>query len=372
MIKTIGKIQKELKGAGIRMRIGIPKEVKVLEGRVGLVPEACAELIGQGHQVLLQTGAGELSGYSDAQYHEIGVAIVGDAASLYGQAQMVVKVKEPQMQELALLRRDHLLFCYLHLAAAPELACALQDIGLTGVAFETVVEQGQLPLLAPMSDIAGRLSVQIGTHLLHQPQGGRGILLGGLPAAPRGHVVIIGAGEAGGNAAAVAAALGARVTVFDRKRQRLELMRALGNNVTALYPYPHAIQAAVQDADLLVGAVLVVGARTPHVVSREMVRSMKKGSVVVDISVDQGGCIETTRPTNYADPTYVWEDVVHFAVTNMPGAVPRTASQVLSAALIPYVARLAVGEWEQDAALQAGINVRDGAIVHPAVAAALA
>lgn len=353
------------------MRIGIPKESKVLEGRVGLVPEACADLVRSGHQLFIEAGAGVLSGYDDALYRALGVTILPDAPALYQQAEMIVKVKEPQPHELEWLRRDHLLFCYLHLAAAPQLARELQQIGLLGVAFETVEAGGQLPLLAPMSDIAGRLAVQVGTHLLHQPQGGKGLLLGGVPAADRGRVVIMGAGMAGGNAAVLAAASGAQVTVFARRRSSLERMRALGDNVTALYPYPQAVQEAVQQADLLVGAVLVPGARAPRVVSREMVCSMQPGSVIVDISVDQGGCVETTRPTTYAEPTYVEEGVVHFAVTNMPGAVPRTASQALSAALIPYVARLASGDWQQDAALQAGVNLRGGEIVHPAVAESL-
>jgi alanine dehydrogenase len=354
------------------MRIGVPKETKVLEGRVGLIPEACAHLVRCGHEVHVQAGAGLDSGYDDEQYHELGVHMVPDAETLFEVAQLVVKVKEPQPAELELLRKDHLLFCYLHLAAEPELARALEHIGLTAVAFETVVEDGALPLLRPMSDIAGRLAVQIGTHLLHQPTGGRGILLGGLPAAPRGDVVVIGAGSAGGNAVALAAAMGADVTVFDRKWEKLEQMRALGPNVTALYPYHDYLARAVHNADLLVGAVLLPGARAPHVVPEEMVASMKERSVLVDISVDQGGCIETTRPTTYAEPTYVEHGVTHFAVTNMPGAVPRTSSQALSAALIPYVEPLAGGRLEEDPRLRAGINVRRGEIVHPAVKQALA
>ena len=228
-------------------------------------------------------------------------------------------------------------------------------------------EGGRLPLLAPMSDIAGRLSVQIGTHLLHQPQGGKGVLLGGLPAAERGEVVILGAGMAGGAAATVAASLGANVTVFAPNRDQLERMRALGPNVTALYPYRESIYTAVKKADLLVGAVLVTGERSPYLVTRNMVQEMQPGSVIVDISVDQGGCVETTRPTTYADPTYLDEGIVHFAVTNMPGAVPRTSSKALSASLLPYVLRLAQKDWRQDVALQAGINVDDGELVHPGV-----
>ncbi|MGA7801889.1 MAG: alanine dehydrogenase [Gammaproteobacteria bacterium] len=355
------------------MRIGIPREIKPLEGRVALIPDACADLVRAGHQVLLEQGAGQQAGYADAQYRQVGVEVVADAEALYGEAQLVLKVKEPVQGDLALLRKDHVLFCYLHLAANPELARRLQEIGLTAVGFETVQEtDGSLPLLAPMSDIAGRLSVQVGTHLLHQPQGGRGILLGGMPAAERGHVVIIGAGMAGGNAAAVAAALGTQVTVFDRNREKLAAMQALGSNVTALYAYTGAIEQAVQQADMVIGAVLVVGQRAPHVVSADLVRRMAPGSVVVDISVDQGGCIETTRPTTYEAPTYVWEGVVHFTVTNMPGAVPRTAVQALSAALLPYAARMAEGEsWSQHEPLRRGLNVQAGRIVHPGVIAAL-
>lgn len=350
------------------MRIGIPREVKTLEGRVGLIPAAAAELVRAGHEVFIEQGAGRLSGYDDSAYESVGVSILSDAAALYGKAQMVVKVKEPQPQEWPLLRRDHLLFCYLHLAAEPALTSALLDIGLTGVAFETVEEvNGQLPLLAPMSDIAGRIAVQAGAQLLTRPQGGKGLLLGGLPATERGHVVVLGAGVAGGNATAMAAAMGAQVTVFDHNRDKLAAMRALGANVTALYAYADAVERAVAEADLLVGAVLIPGARAPHLVSAAMVKRMSAGSVIIDISVDQGGCIETTRPTTYAAPTFVWEGVVHFGVTNMPGAVPRSASQALSAALIPYALRLAAGGWEADAPLCKGINVRGGELVYPAL-----
>lgn len=354
------------------MIIGIPTEIKVLEGRVGLIPAAAGELTKRGHEVVIESGAGLLSGYSDSDYEAVGVKIVPDAATVYGLSEMIIKVKEPVGPELDLLQRHHLLFSYLHLAAAPELTRKLQDIGLTGVAFETVQDAaGRLPLLAPMSDIAGRLSVQIGTNLLHMPQGGRGILLGGLPAAERGNVVIIGGGVAGGNAAIVAASLGANVTVFDRNRDKLEHLRSLGANVTALYPYEHAIQEAVKTADLLVGAALVVGEKAPHIVSEDMVRSMQPGSVIVDISVDQGGCIATTKPTTYEAPTFLWENVIHFGVTNMPGAVPRSASQALSAAIIPYMLKLLEPGWENDAQLSKGINVRGGDIIHPAVLASV-
>jgi alanine dehydrogenase len=350
------------------MLIGIPREIRKLEGRVGLIPAAAGQLVTQGHTVLVEQGAGVLSGYPDAAYQAVGVTLVASAAEIYGQAEMIVKVKEPQAVEVAMLRKDQLLFSYLHLAADLELMRALQGTGVTAVAFETVeTAAGLLPLLAPMSDIAGRVAVQVGTHLLHQPQGGRGILLGGVPAAERGRVVVLGAGVAGGNAALLAAAMGAEVTVFDRNRDKLAQMRALGNNVTALYPYPEALHEAVVEADLLIGAVLVVGERAPHLVSAKTVAQMRDGSVIIDISVDQGGCIETTRPTDYTDPTFVVDGVIHFGVTNMPGAVPRTASQSLSAALIPYVSRLAQADWRDDPELVRGINVECGEIVHPAL-----
>ncbi|UCE88763.1 MAG: alanine dehydrogenase [Pseudomonadota bacterium] len=349
------------------MRVGIPREVKTREGRVGLIPAAAAELVAHGHEVLVEKDAGRLSGYSDDDFRAVGVSIMDDADALYETAEVIVKVKEPQPEELTRLRADHILFSYLHLAAAPELLRALQDIGLTAVAFETVTGRAHLPLLAPMSDIAGRLAVQIGSNLLHHYQGGRGVLLGGLPAAERGRVVILGAGNAGSSSALVAAALGTQVTIFDRNREKLKAMRALGDNVTGLYPFADAIHQEVREADLLVGAVLITGARAPHLVDADMVRSMRPGSVIVDISVDQGGCVETTRPTSYEEPTFVWEDVLHFGVTNMPGAVPRSASQALSAAVVPYLLRLLAPNWERDQDLAAGVNVRGGKIVYPAL-----
>lgn len=350
------------------MHIGIPKEIKTLEGRVSLIPAAVAQLVAAGHEVFLEAGAGSKSGYPDQLYQQAGARLVPDAKTLYGEARLIVKVKEPQAPELALLREDHILFSYLHLAADLELMESLRRIGLTAIAWETVqTDQGQLPLLAPMSDIAGRIAVQIGAHLLYQPQGGKGILLGGIPAAERGRVVVLGGGTVGSAAVETAAALGAAVTVFDRNRDKLARLRAMGNNVTALHPYPEAIHEAVVAADLLVGAVLVTGARTPHLVSADTVREMGDGSVIMDVAVDQGGCIETTRPTTHAEPTFVWEGVIHYGVTNMPGAVPRTASQALCAALIPYVLRLTQPDWHEDAPLRRGINLEKGQIIHSAL-----
>jgi len=345
------------------MKIGIPREIKIQEGRVALVPDAVAELVKHQHQVFIETEAGILSGYPDDAYRAAGAEIVSDAMGLFEAAQLIVKVKEPQASELDLLRADHLLFSYLHLAALPELTRSLKEIGLTAVGFETVMDGRRLPLLAPMSDIAGRIASQTGSNLLYHHHGGRGILIGGVPAAERGHVVILGAGVAGTAAARMAAGMGARVTVFDRNRDKLEKVRLIGPNVSGRHAFHSAIEEVVQTADLLIGAVLIPGARTPHLVSAETVRSMQPGSVIIDISVDQGGCIETTRPTNYDAPTFLWEGVVHYGVTNMPGAVPRTASQALSAALVPYILRLAEPGWETQPDLAAGINVQAGKTV---------
>jgi len=353
------------------MQIGVPREIKPIEGRVALTPAAVGELVRAGHELFVQADAGRASGYADEAYRSAGAAILSDAAALYGHARLIVKVKEPIAPEFPLLRREHVLFSFLHLAANPELARVLQAKRLTALAFETVERGGKLPLLAPMSEIAGKLAVQIGATLLHAPRGGRGVLLGGLAATERGRVVVLGAGEAGGAAASLAAALGAEVTVFARGRDSLARMHALGPNVTALSSTREAIAQALAGADLLIGAVLIPGARAPRLVTTVMVQGMQTGAVIVDISVDQGGCVETTRPTDYSNPTYVVHGVTHFAVTNMPGGVPRTATQALSAMLLPYVQRLARADGLHDPALCGGINVQDGQLAHPAVAEAL-
>ena len=350
------------------MKIGIPKETKTLEGRVALVPAAAADLVRTDNEVYIQSGAGLMSGFSDEDYQQVGVKIEPDAESLYGVAEMIVKVKEPIAGDLKYLREDHLLFCYLHLAAEPELTQSLLDIGLTGVAFETVEEaDGSLPLLAPMSIIAGKIATQVGTSTLHHPMGGKGLLLGGLPSTERGKVVVLGGGAAGGNAAALAAAGGANVVVFDKRQDRLAQMMAMGSNVTTLYPYQELVAAEISNADLVIGAVLVTGAKAPHVITEDMVKGMEPGSVIADISVDQGGCVATTRPTTWAEPTFVKHGVVHFSVTNMPGAVPRTSTHAISAAILPYVQRLTHVDWPSVPSLQKGINVQGGQIVHPAL-----
>jgi len=347
----------------VNMKIGIPKEIKILEGRIALTPTAIKELTKHDHQVFIEQNAGLLSGYSDNEYYEAGATILESAKAVYERADLIVKVKEPQPSELKYLRQEHVLFSFLHLAAEPDLTQGLLNIGLTAVAFETVTVNKQLPLLAPMSDIAGRIAIQIGAHLLHQPQGGRGILLGGTAGTEKGQVVILGGGIAGTGATRIASALGANVLVFDPNRNKQMNLESIGENVTTCFPSEQDIEQAVKKADLLIGAVLIRGAKAPHLVLAEQVKSMKAGSVIIDISVDQGGCIETTRPTTYAAPTFIWEDVIHFGVTNMPGAVPRTATQALSAVLLPYVLQICEKDWESNSVLASGINLKNGEII---------
>ena len=350
------------------MDIGIPREIKVLEGRIALTPAAVATLINMNHKVFIERNAGVLSGYPDSEYLKVGAIVVDSAKALYASATLIVKVKEPQEAELKYLRKEHILFSFLHLAAVPKLTQSLLNIGLTAIAFESVSHENKLPLLAPMSDIAGRIAVQIGSHLLHQPQGGRGILLGGVSDVSemdteKGNVVILGGGVAGMGATQVAAALGANVLVIDPNKDIHSKLQSIGQNVSTCLPETNEIDKAVKVADLLIGAVLIPGAKAPHLVSAEQVKTMKAGSVIIDISVDQGGCIETTHPTNYEKPTFIWEDVIHFGVTNMPGAVPRTATQALSKVLMPYVARLCEPDWQSDEELRGGINVKNGEVI---------
>lgn len=348
-------------------RVGVPREIKPREGRVALTPSVAGELVARGAQVAIESGAGRVSGYPDSDYAALGVQVREDADALYDWAELIVKVKEPVAADIARLRSEHRLFCYLHLAANRELARRLCDIGLTAVAFETVVERGRLPLLAPMSEIAGRLAIQVAATLLHTPAGGSGLLLGGLPGVARGSVLVLGAGNAGRAAALAAARLGANVTVLDRRPGPLESLHHAADNIQTLIATPATVDAMVPGADVLVGAVLLPGAAAPRLVSREQVKHMRRGSVIVDIAVDQGGCIATTRATDWDAPTYVEEGVQHFCVTNMPGAVPRSASEALSVALLPYLVKLIKADWRDDPGLAAGVNVADGGLVHPAL-----
>jgi alanine dehydrogenase len=353
------------------MRIGIPREVKPREGRVALIPRDCATLVQQGHEVYLEAGAGVASGYEDRDYVEQGVQICADAASLYAQGELIVKVKEPYAGDLQHLRPDHLLFCFLHLAADPDLTRRLADIGLTAIGFETVQRNGGLPLLAPMSVIAGKIAIQFGSTQLYCHNEGKGVLLGGLNGSECGNVLVLGAGHAGGAAARLAASMGAHVTVMDINPQRLEELEGYSEKISGVRSEHEALCELMRETDILVGSVLLPGARAPHLVSREMVASMAQGSVIVDIAIDQGGCVETSHPTTYIEPTYIIDDVIHFSVTNMPGAVPRSASQALSAVILPDVLRLAKPDWENDAGLKAGINLQAGEIINPVILSAI-
>lgn len=358
------------------MQVGVPKEIKVHEYRVGLVPATVRELTARGHQVLVEQGAGQGVGYDDGAYDAAGATIVPDAASAW-RADLVVKVKEPQPAEFPYLRPELTLFTYLHLAPDPRQAQALVDSGCTALAYETVTDAvGGLPLLAPMSAVAGRMAVQVGAHWLEKAQGGRGVLLGGVPGVPAAHVVVLGAGVVGSHATRVAVGLGAEVTVLDLSLSKLEALdREYPGRVRTVAATRETIEAYAVRADLLVGAVLVPGAAAPRLVDRDLVGKMKAGSVIVDVAIDQGGCVETSRPTTHADPTYVVDGVIHYGVANMPGAVPRTSAQALNNATRPFVLALADKGWRQatadDPHLAAGLNVNAGRIVHGAVAAAL-
>ncbi|MEB3289224.1 MAG: alanine dehydrogenase [Leptolyngbya sp.] len=354
------------------MRIGLPKEIKDQEFRVGLTPATVYTLCQQGHQVVVQTGAGSGSGLTDEAYQEAGATLVDDVAEAWAQ-ELVVKVKEPLPSEYSYFRPDLILFTYLHLAAERALTEALLSSGIqAAIAYETVtMGDGRLPLLTPMSVIAGRLSVQFGARYLERQQGGRGLLLGGIPGVAAGCVVILGGGVVGTEAAKMAVGMGARVQIIDINVDRLAYLETLfGSRVELLYSNPRRIETSVPQADLLIGAVLVPGRKAPVLVSKELVAQMKPGSVIIDVDVDQGGCIETLRPTSHSQPTYLESGVVHFGVPNMPGAVPWTATQALNNATAPYVLKLAnqgMGALITDAGLKAGLNVAKGRLVHPAV-----
>lgn len=356
------------------MRIGVPKEIKSHEYRVGLTPGSVRELVHHGHQVMVESKAGEGIGCSDAAYRAVGASVVDNAAEVFATADLVVKVKEPQPAEIALLREGQVLFTYLHLAPDPEQTKGLIQSGVTAIAYETVTDaHGRLPLLAPMSEVAGRMAVQVGTHCLEKEQGGIGVLLGGVPGVPPGNVVILGGGVVGTNAARMAVGLGARVVILDKSLARLaQLDELFGGRVQTAYANLNNLEHHVLDADVVIGAVLVPGAAAPRLVSRAQVAGMRNGSVIVDVAIDQGGCIETARPTTHAQPTYVEEGVVHYCVTNMPGAVARTSAFALNNATLPFVLALADKGWagalSGDPHLRAGLNVHRGQVTHAAVA----
>ena len=356
------------------MRIGVPKEIKVHEYRVGLVPASVRELVAAGHQVLVEKTAGIGIGVSDRDYELVGASIVDTAAAIFAGVDLIVKVKEPQPVECAMLRPGQLLFTYLHLAADQQQAEALCRSGATAIAYETVTaDDGSLPLLTPMSEVAGRMAIQVGATCLERANGGAGILLGGVPGVDPAKVVILGGGVAGTNAAEMAVGFQADVTIVDRSVARLrQLSTQFENKLKTAYSTAERIEALLADADLVVGAVLIPGAAAPRLVTREMVRRMKSGSALVDISIDQGGCFETSKPTTHAEPTYIVDDVVHYCVTNMPGAVPRTSTFALNNVTLPYVIALANKGFDaaiaDDPHLAQGVNVHQGEIKHEAVA----
>jgi alanine dehydrogenase len=359
------------------MKIGVPKEIKTLEFRVGLVPPVVQSLSAAGHQVFVETGAGEGIGQMDRDYQSAGAQILPDADSVFEAAEMIVKVKEPQPAEIARLRPHHILFTYLHLAADREQATGLMGSGCTAIAYETITDAGgKLPLLAPMSQVAGRMATQVGASALLKPAGGRGILLGGVPGVAPANVVILGGGVSGEHAAEIAVGMRANVTLFDISPVRLaQLDSRFAGRLKTAFSTPHAIAEAIVHADLVIGCVLLPGAAAPKLVKRADLSRMRKGSVLVDVAIDQGGCFETSHPTTHAEPTFEVDGIVHYCVANMPGAAPYTSTYALGAATAPYVTALAQkgvdAAFADDAGFAKGLNVRGGAITHPAVAAAL-
>lgn len=358
------------------MRIGVPTEIKVNEYRVGLVPGSVRELTAKGHQVFVQSGAGAGIFADDSAYEYAGAKILPDAEAVFAQSEMIVKVKEPQKVEWERLRPDHILFTYLHLAPDAEQAKGLLASGATAIAYETVTDaHGGLPLLAPMSEVAGRLSIEAAAIALRRPTGGRGVLMGGVPGVKPAKVVVLGGGVVGTHAARMAAGLGADVTILDRSLPRLrQLDELFQGRVRTLASTMATVESEVLAADVVVGAVLVAGASAPKLVTRAMLRAMKKGAVLVDVSIDQGGCFETSRPTTHAEPTFEVDGIIHYCVANMPGAVPNTSAQALNNATLPFVMKLAdqgLAAFDRDPHLAAGLNVKSGRIMHQAVAASL-
>lgn len=358
------------------MRIGIPKEVKDNEYRVSMTPGGVGELVRHGHEVIVQSGAGEGSGFTDDEYKHAGGKVLPTAAEIWNNAQMVVKVKEPLPQEYGFMRDDLVLYTYLHLAAAEELTKEMVKSGIAGVAYETIeLSDRSLPLLQPMSEVAGRMATQIAARYLEKPQGGRGMLLGGVPGVPPANVVVLGGGTVGTHAATIAVGMGAHVTIMDINLNRLRYLdEIMHGRITTVYASRAAIEEAVTHADAIIGAVLIAGARAPHLVTRNMLKSMKPGSVIVDVAVDQGGCVETTHATTHSDPVYYVDGVLHYGVANMPGAVPRTSTFALSNATLHYALKIADQGLEtaaaKDPALQKGINTYQGKLVYQPVAEA--
>ncbi len=358
------------------MLVGVPSEIKDNENRVAMVPGGVAQMVAAGHKVLVQKGAGLGSGFADSAFREAGATIVATAQDIFRRAQMIVKVKEPQPVEIEMIRKDQIIFTYFHFAASRALTLGMMKTGAVCVAYETIEDKrGRLPLLTPMSEVAGRMAVQVGAAYLERPSGGRGVLLGGVPGVPPCEVAIIGGGVVGTQAAWMAAGLGAWVTILDVDLERLRyLSDVMPANVTTLHSNPESILGACRRADLLVGAVLIEGAKAPVLVPRSYLKQMKPGSVIVDVAVDQGGCVETCKPTTHSDPTYFVDGVLHYCVANMPGAVPRTSTFALTNATLSYALKLAKhgigGPVLEEKGFAKGINVSKGKVTHPAVAEA--
>ena len=359
------------------MLIGVPREIKNREYRVGLTPASVRDLVHHDHQVIVETEAGLGANFTDGDYLTAGAQIAPDAAAVFAAAEMIVKVKEPQHEEFALLREGQILFTYLHLAAEREVTQALIDAGAVAIAYETVTDRnGGLPLLAPMSEVAGRMSIQVGAHYLEKEAGGRGVLMGGVPGVAAADVLVIGGGVSGTNAVRMAMGMEAKVTVLDRSLDRLrELDMQFGPTLNTIYSTVDAVERHALEADLVVGAVLVPGAAAPKLLTADTVRGMRRGAVLVDIAIDQGGCFETSRPTTHDDPTYIVDEVVHYCVTNMPAAVARSSTAALNNATLPYALAMADKGFRQalreDAGLRGGLSVATGAVTHSAVAEAL-
>jgi alanine dehydrogenase len=357
------------------MKVGVPTEIKTDEYRVAITPAGVRELVDRGHEVLIQRGAGEGSAIPDAEYAEQGAEIVGDAAAVFAGSDMIVKVKEPQPEEVAMLEPRHILFTYLHLAPDAELTRALMESGATCIAYETVTDpKGRLPLLAPMSEVAGKIATQAGAFMLEKPLGGRGLLLGGVPGVAAGKVMVIGGGVVGLTAAEIAIGMGAETYVYDRSIDRLrELDFLLNNRCSTVFSTTLSIERMLPEVDLVIGAVLVHGAKAPHVITRAQLGLMKEHAVLVDVSIDQGGCFETSRPTTHTDPTYEVDGVTHYCVANMPGAVPITSTFALTNATMPYVVKLASegvqAALSADPGFMAGLNVAAGEVTYAPVAA---
>lgn len=358
------------------MLIGVPKEIKDHEYRIGMTPAGVRELVSRGHQVLIEQDGGSASGFTDKNYVEAGANIVKQPTEIFDRCDMIIKVKEPQPVECQMLRPSQLLFTYLHLAAHPQQTQLLVESGVTAIAYETVEDKnGALPILAPMSEVAGRLSVQAGAHCLEKAQGGSGVLLGGVPGVTPGNVCIIGGGVVGINAARIAMGMGAKVTIVDRSLPRLkEIDEHYGSQLTTLFSTTETIEQQLKLADLVIGAVLIPGAATPKLVTRDMLKLMKQGSVLVDVAIDQGGCFETSRATTHSDPTYEVDGVIHYCVANIPGAVARTATEALTNATLPYILKLAdrgLRAIDDDPTFAAGLNIHQGQVTNKAVCDAL-